>query len=293
MADFDWNDMKYFLEVARLGTLSGAARVLGVDHATVGRRIGILEHALNRKLFQRSSVGYVLTPVGRDLLTTAEQMELNALRMALDAGEQASAIGGVVRLVTADGFGNFLLAEQLQKFCENYPRLTVQLVPMQQISAQMEREAEIYITLSPGGARFASEKLSDYHLGLYASQSYLHLKGEPRSREDLRQHRFVGYIQDLLFAHELDYLDEINPGLTAKIQCLNLLAQVEATRSGAGICVLPHYIARKFPDLVSVLPAHINIERSYWMNISNDLQQAPRVRALADFIRQQAQLWAL
>jgi DNA-binding transcriptional LysR family regulator len=293
MGNFDWNDMKYFLEVARLGTLSGAARVLGVDHATVSRRIGVLEDALGRKLFHRSSIGYTLTPAGEDLIGAAEQMEALALRTAFDAGQPASALGGVVRLITADGFGNFLVASHLPRFADHYPRLTVQLVPIQQISAQVQREAEIYITLSPGGPRFAAERLKDYSLGLYAGQNYLDARGMPESREALRQHRFVGYIEDLLFARELDYLDEILPGLRAQVQCSSLLAQVEATRADAGICVLPHYIAGRSDGLVPVLAGTVELRRTYWMNISSELERTPRVRALADFVRNLAGEWNL
>lgn len=285
MTGFDWNDLRYFLEVARIGTLSGAARVLAVDHATIGRRINALERALGQVLFHRSLSGYALTPMGEDLLVHAEQMEALALRSSAAAGQPGAAMGGVVRLTTADGFGNFFLARHLQRFAALHPRLTLQLVPIQQIQPQSQREGDIAVTLTEGGARFASEQLTAYGLGLYASPAYLAEHGVPTRREDLRPHRLVGYIEDLLFSRELDYLDEVLPGLRAQVQCSSLLAQAEATQAGAGICVLPHYLVRRLPGLVPVLPEAIRLRRAYWLNLAPDAERVPRIRALADFLR--------
>lgn len=289
MSGFDWNDLKFFLEVARIGTLSGAARILAADHATVSRRISALERDLGKALFLRGANGYSLTPAGDDLLVDAEQMEKLALRSG-SGSSSGSAIGGIVRIVTPDGFGNFFLAERLRNFAQSHPRLAVQLVPIQQIQTQTQGDAGIGVTLSPGGPRFVAERLTDYPLGLYASQAYLARDGVPASREALRKHSFIGYIEDLLFSRELDYLDEISSGLRAQVQCSSLLGQVEATLSHAGICVLPHFIARRYPDLTPVLAEEVRIVRSYWMNITPEAQRVPRVRALAEFVRTQCSL---
>lgn len=288
MTGFDWNDLRFFLEVARIGTLSGSARVLGTDHATVSRRINALEHALGQTLFHRSLAGYALTPGGENLLVHAEQMEALALRSAEGSGQPGATLAGVVRLTTSDGFGNFILARHLQRFAALYPRLSLQLVPIQQIQAQSQREGDLAVTLTPGGARFASEKLADYGLGLYASSTYLSAHQPLRQREDLRPHRLVGYIEDLLFSRELDYLDDVLPGLRAQVQCSSLMAQAEATLAGAGICVLPHYLARRFSGLEAVLPETVRLRRSYWLNIAPGAERMPRIRALIDFLKQVA-----
>jgi len=286
MTGFDWNDLRFFLEVARIGTLSGAARALGTDHATVSRRINALERALGQTLFHRSLAGYALTPGGENLLVHAEQMEALALRSAEGSGQPGAALAGVVRLVTSDGFGNFVLARHLQRFTALYPRLSVQLVPIQQIQAQSQREGDVAVTLTPGGPRFSSQRLADYGLGLYASPAYLADHPPLVTSEDLRPHRLVGYIEDLLFSRELDYLDDVLPGLRAQVQCSSLLAQAEATLAGAGICVLPHYLARRFAGLVAVLPEAVRLRRSYWLNIAPGSERVPRIRALSDFLRQ-------
>lgn len=288
MTGFDWNDLRFFLEVARIGTLSGAARALGTDHATVSRRINALEHALGQTLFHRSLAGYALTPAGESLLVHAEQMEVLALRSSADSQQPGAAMAGVVRLTTADGFGNFILARHLSRFAAGHPRLTLQLVPIQQIQAQAQREGDIAVTLAPGGPRFASERLAEYGLGLYASPAYLAAHPPLEGREALRPHRLVGYIEDLLFSRELDYLDEVLPGLRAQIQCSSLLGQAEATQAGAGICVLPHYLARRRTGLVPVLPDMVALRRCYWLNTAPGAERVPRIRAVADFLRQLA-----
>lgn len=286
MAAFDWNDLRFFLEVARSGTLSGAARILGADHTTVGRRITALENALGQTLFRRSLAGYGLTPAGEDLLVHAEQMETLALRSGAGSNQPGAAMGGVVRLTTTDGFGNFFLARHLPRFTAAHPRLVVQLAPIQQTQSPSHRDGDLLVTLTASGARFSSERLAEYGLGLYASPAYLERHGAPMRRDELRPHRLVGYIEDLLFSRELDYLDEVLPGLRAQVQCSSLQAQAEATRAGAGICVLPHYLARQIDGLVPVLAGEVALRRHYWLNLAPATERAPRVHAVADFLRQ-------
>lgn len=285
---FDWDDLRYFLEVARLGTLSGAARALRIDHATVGRRVSALERALGQTLFDRSLVGYALKPAGEQLLIHAEQMEALALRSAGGLGPPGAALAGLVRLTTPDGFGNFFLAERLEMFVSAYPKLSLQLVPLQQIQAQSQRECDVAVTLTRSGARFVTEWLADYGLGLYATDGYLAAHPQIVVPDDLRSHRMVGYVEDLLVSSELDYLDDVLPGVHANVQCSSLLAQLAATRGGAGICVLPNFVTRAFPELIGVLPDQIQLRRSYWLNIAPAAVKVPRVRAFMDFLRETA-----
>jgi DNA-binding transcriptional LysR family regulator len=286
MSRFDWNDLRFFLEVARMGTLSGAARVLGTDHATVGRRINALEHSLGQTLFQRSLAGYALTLQGEALLVYAEQMEQLALRSTEGTMHPGVSLGGVVRLTTPDGFGNFFLAQHLHRFAAAYPRLALQLVAIQQVQTQSHREGDVAVTLTPGSGRFATERLGDYGLGLYASHGYLADRTRPATPEDLRGHRLIGYVDDLLFSRELDYLGEVLRGARAQLQSASLFGQANATQAGAGICVLPHYVARQFPGLTAVLPGVIELRRNYWLNVPADAVHVPRVRALSGFLKE-------
>ena len=151
---FDWNDLQHFLAAARAGTLSGAARRLGVDHATISRRLAALEQALGAKLFERNPRGYNLTQTGERLLASAEAIETEALRAERQVAGEGQRVSGTVRISTLEAFGNFFLAPLLPRLAQENPKLHLELVSIQQIVALSRREADIVITLKkPDGDR--------------------------------------------------------------------------------------------------------------------------------------------
>lgn len=133
MRPFTWDDLQYFLAVARTGQLSTAARQLRTSHVTVLRRIDRLEQALSTKLFERNPRGYLLTPMGERLVEPAEVMEREAMKFQTEATGNLAALSGVVRLSTLEGFGNFFLADRLPVLAQSYPSLFVEVVTIQQI----------------------------------------------------------------------------------------------------------------------------------------------------------------
>jgi DNA-binding transcriptional LysR family regulator len=284
-ARFDWDDLRHFLGVARAGTVSLAARRLGVDHATVIRRIDALEHALGAKLFERNPRGYNLTQRGERLLVSAELIEEEAVKAGREVGAAGQAVGGLVRISTLEGFGNFFFASRLPRLAAQYPNLTIELITIQQIVALSRREADVAITLQPPPTgRFLRDRLTDYVLYVYGTEAYLVNRPPIESREDLAGHTFCGYIDDLVFVRGLDYLDEIQRGLKARLQSSSLHAQMEAACEGYGLCVLPAFIASRRPELVPVLPDQISLKRSYWLVSSLDVAASPRVQAVRRFI---------
>ena len=286
MRPFDWDDLRYFLSVAQSGTVSAAARRLGVDHATIIRRIDALERSMAIKLFERTPRGYFLTANGERLLPSAEAIHHEARKIGREMLANSHGVGGIVRISTLEGFGNFFLAGRLPKFAEHYPNLTIELLTLQQIVALSRREADIAISLQPPETgRFFREKLTDYALFVYGARSYLDARAPIASADDLRDHVFCGYIDDLVFVRGLDYLDEIAKGLRARLQSSSLHVQTEAAIAGYGLCVLPAYIAARYPDLVPVLPDRIALKRSYWLVASADVAPSPRVQAIRRFIR--------
>jgi DNA-binding transcriptional LysR family regulator len=285
MMRYDWNDLKFFLEVARRRTLSAAARALACDHVTVSRRITSLEQSMGAALFHRSPLGYMITPAGATLLTFAEQVESAALGAAEALNSPGIGIAGKIRLSMPDGFGNHFLARRLQAFTATYPMVTLELITVPQILSLSQREGDVTVSLSPPTrGRFRTEKLTDYHLGLYAARSYIDAVAGDIEAGSLKRHRFVGYVDDLIFSRELDYLGEIASGLKAQMQSTSLFAQVMATSEGQGICVLPHFIAREFEALIRVAP-DVFLQRSYWMSSHEDIADLPRVKAVRNFIQ--------
>jgi DNA-binding transcriptional LysR family regulator len=290
MADFDWNDVRAFLAVARSGRLTAAAARLGVDHSTLSRRIAALEHSLKAKLFDRSPSGYSPTEAGRRLMPLAEEMERLALGAAETVGGSAGLIEGMVRIGSPEGFGSYFLAPRIQKLKAQYPQLVVQLVAASAVFSLAKREADVAISVSrPPAGRLLVSKLIDYDLGLYAAPDYLAEAADIRSCDDLKGHRFVSYIGDLLHFPELDFLQQVVPGGITSMESSNLVAQTRATLAGAGLCVLPAFLAREEAGLVRVLADEVNLTRSLWLTVHQDLAELARVRAAVRFIKEEVE----
>lgn len=285
MERFDWDDLRFFLAVARSGRLTAAARRLGADHATVSRRISALETALEAKLFERRPQGYALTAHGERLLAKAEAMETEALAIQSDIGGADMALAGTVRIGAPDGFGATFLAPRLPLLADAYPGLELQLIAMPRLLSLSKREADLAITLAPPKeGKVVARKLCDYRLGLYASRGYLDARPPIRAPEDLFHHRIVGYIDDLIFTPELDYLDEVAKGLRAHVQSSSVVAQMNAVVAGAGVGVIHHFMAEGDERLVPVLPEQVSITRSFWLLLHADLKDVARIRAIVDFL---------
>ena len=283
---FDWDDVRFFLAVARSRTISLAGRRLGTDHATVGRRITALEESLRLKLFERNPRGYNLTQHGEALLGMASAMESEAVRIGESAAGQQIGVTGAVRISTPEGFGNFFLAPRIGELVASHPRLAVEMITIQQIVALSRREADIAVTMTvPPNGSFVEEHLTDYRLYVYGARSYLDAAPPIRSRADIGDHPFIGYVDDLIFTRSLNYLSEIRPHLRARLQNSSLHAQLMATIGGFGLCALPAYVARTAPDLVAVLPDEISLKRSYWMVADVDMAETAQVRLTQRFLR--------
>ncbi|MBV8593912.1 MAG: LysR family transcriptional regulator [Caulobacteraceae bacterium] len=287
-AEFDWGTLGAFLAVARAGRLTAAAARLGADHTTVARRITSLEQALQAKLFNRSPTGYTLTAQGERLLTSAEAMESLALFAQSDVGGSEASVSGAVRIGAPEGVGSYFLAPRMGRLCDLHPSLEVQLVAIPGVFSLSKREADMAIVLSPPReGRLVARKLTDYRLGLYAAPSYLERHEAIRSPADLKRCRGIGYIEDLLYAPELDYLDQTAIELSAQFKSSNLIAQLRATLAGVGLCILPQFIAETEPGLLPVLPDQVRLQRSFWLVIHADAKDLARVKAVADFLVEQ------
>ena len=284
-SSIDWDDFRFVLAIVRGGSVSAAARQLGVDHATVIRRVDRLEHTLSAKLFDRRKSGYLLTEAGQRVADSAEAMESTIVANQEAVGGSRAHLTGTVRIGAPDGFGSHFLAARLVAFGERYPDLDLQLVATARLFSLSKREADIAISLTmPKEGRIVGRKLLNYSLGLYASPVYLARAPKITGRADLAAHRFVGYIEELLFTPELDYLPQISPKISPRFRSANLIAQLNATLSGFGIAVLPHFMAVAHPELEAVLPDDVSISRTFWLLMHADSKDLARIRAVADYI---------
>lgn len=281
----NWDDVKIFLAAARAGNLLGAARRLGLNHATVSRRLDALEAALGGKLFRRTPAGSELTEAGRRFLPLAERMEADAISAAAAVGGESEAVSGTVRIGAPDGFGTAFLAPRLPRLSEKHPDLQIQLVPAPRSFSLSRREADIAITVErPHEGRLVAQKLTDYRLGLYASRAYAEAHGLPANPAELSRHPLVSHVSDLLASPSLDYLRDFPPAGPSRICVSSALGQVEAVRAGAGLGVLHAFIARTHPDLVAVdsIPP---ISRAYFLVYHESVRPLASVQAAAAFIR--------
>ncbi|MGL4239143.1 MAG: LysR family transcriptional regulator [Beijerinckiaceae bacterium] len=289
----DWNDLKYFLAMVRHGRLTAAARQLGVNHSTVERRITALEKALSAKLFERPPSGFELTAKGQELVPFAEEIESRWLVAASEISGADVTLSGSVRIGAPDGLGMYFLARRLADLSVRYPELDLELVAMPQVLNPSKREADIAVGFTrPMQGHLTSRKLTDYTLSLYATTGYLEACGAPGDVTELRGSSMIGYIKDLIFVKELDYLSDIDAGLQPRLTSTNIVAQQIMALQGHGIAVLPDFMARQSPELQLVLP-DVKLTRSYYISYSNSLANLLRIRtvidAMMDWVREARQ----
>lgn len=283
----DWDNLRYFLELARSGTLLAAARRLDVDHTTVARRIQALEKQTGAALFARESDGHRLTEAGRRLQPQAEAMEA-AARAVESSTAAATSAGptGVVRIGATEGFGTVVLAPRLALLASRHPGLVVDLLALPRLVHLSRREADIVISLvRPARGPVVVSRLCDYVLQLYAARSYLAEHGPIAAREDLRGHAFISYVDDLLFSKELQLLDELHRPERFTLRSTSIMAQYQAVRAGAGLAVLPAFIADADPQLARVLPAQARFTRTFWMSMPAEGKHLARMQAAWSFLR--------
>lgn len=279
----DWDDLRVFLASARTGSFKEGARRLGLDATTVARRVQRLEDSLRTTLFVRSPRGLQLTAAGSNLLEASQGVETAVGR--LGEADSVGASMGVVRLSTSEGFGAHVLAPAVPALLDSRPGLRLELVANAGYLSASNREVDVAVTLGPpSSSRLMVEPLTDYTLGLYGAPRYLARRGRPRAIEDLTAHAFVGYIDDLIYANELRYLREIHPDLRVRTTSSSIRAQLELTRAGAGLCVLPHFMGQGDADLEPVLPDRVALKRTFYMSLHRELSENLRIRVVRDWL---------
>lgn len=260
----DWDDLRVFLAVARSESLSGAGRRLKIDPATVGRRIARLEDAVGARLFSKTPQGYALTDEGGRLLSHAERAEA-AMEGAVEALSGPEGLTGQIRIGAPDGCANYLLPQVLARICDANPGLEVQVVALPRVFNLSKREADMAIAVSrPEAGRLTVQKLTDYHLHLAASRAYLASHPPIHSAADLGAHRLVGYIPDMIFDKELDYLAEIGTS-SPPLASNSVSVQLNFLRHGAGIGVVHDFALPAAPELVRIIQDQISLKRAFWL----------------------------
>ena len=284
----EWTDLRFFLELARAGTLSGASRRLDVEHTTVARRIDRLEKELGSTLFDRSREGYELTEMGHALLPHAEAMEGAALAAAEQLGGAEVAAHGVVRLGVPEVFGVKVVAPLLADLLDVNPELSIDLLALPSFANLANREADLGVMLDPPTTgRYMVTRLASFRFYLYASPGYLARHPPIREQANLAKHYFVDYVQDRLASRELSYMGELGFTPRRRLCCSGMTAQIEAASLGMGLMMAPPYAVPDNGRLVKVLPDFF-AERSFWLAAPTDLYRLRRVKVVWNLLRDYA-----
>jgi len=286
----DWDHLRFFAALAQTGTLVGAARALEVEHTTVARRIQALEQQLGHPLFVREASGHKLSEAGKQLLPVAQAMEHAARgveRLGLQTAAEPSSVAGLVRVGVTEGLGVQLVAAPLALLAQQYPKLSVDLLALPRLMHLSRREADIVISLErPKRGTVVVSKLADYHLYLYGERQYLARKPLVRSSDDLRHHQFIDYVDDLLFSKELQLLAQLHKPTHYVFRSTSIAAQYAAVRAGAGLAVLPAFLADKDPLLQRVLPEAAKFERTFWMSMPEEAKGVVRIQTVWRLLKQ-------
>jgi len=275
----DWEDVRYFVALARNGTLSATARGLRVNHATVARRIASLETLLGRALFDRRSNGYALTAEGRAVLSGASAMDeaaLSVLRRA-DVGTELS---GLVRLAAGRVLAERFLIDRLRGLHDRYPAIDLEVTGGSRVVSLAKREADIALRYgSAEDSELVARRVARITFGLYASAAY---------RDKLKTGQmpaFVGFDEGSDFIAEAAWLARQFRGRRFSFRTNSQTTQAAAARAGYGVALLPRYIvAAHEPDLVEVSLGGRLPEREVWLLVRRDLTRVPRVRAVTDYL---------
>lgn len=282
----EWNDLRVFLTVARLGTISQAGERLNIEHSTVSRRIDRLEEKLAVVLFDRRRSGYALTDAGRRLIPHAEKMETALLEAVGQSLDQAEFIEGTVRIGTPEAFGIHVLAPSLAALRQRHPGLHVELMAQPQFPSLVTREVEILVTLEPPEVgRYKVARLAQVDYFLYCSSGYRDSHSPIRELGDVVHHEFVDYIHDGSVSDRYRILEELTPHPKRSFTATSVLAQRTAAAAGLGLVLLTPYVARQSSDLISIFPNQPLMTRSLWIAAPEDLLKIKRYRFVWDHVR--------
>ena len=280
----NWDNARFFLAVARTSTLRGAAQRLGVDQATVGRRIAGLEEELSAKLFLRTSTALVLTPAGEALIGPAEAMEQAAHTIERRVAGIDEQLAGTIRVATTDTMAATFVLPAIARLRQQHPGIDVVCMASKSIANLTKREADVAVrTLRPDASDLIARRIGQMETGVYASRSYVAARGEPEEGAAFAGHDLVLYPRNEVPWMWDDLCGEPITRGRVVLQSNSATALIEAVAAGMGMTELVCRRAEAYPQLVRVLPNRRSLQ-DVWLVTHADLHKTARVRALLDCI---------
>lgn len=272
---FDWEDLRYFSTFARTGSLASAAKKLGVDHATVARRITSLEASVNLKLVDRRPRSYILTEDGRQVARYGEQMSASAYSLERFSGAEQNVVEGDVIIAAPHVFIGNLIAPHIGSFYKRYPRLRLSLTGTKERLSLTRREADITIGMvRPVEAAVVARRLGRVKFMLYGSAEYL------ASGCELS---FIAYDESVTITPQQAWLKKQCAGRPVVFFSNDLRIQAITAAGHAGIALLPDYLAKEY-NLVPAEPGGPALTQDIWLSVHEDVRHARHISAVVDFL---------
>ena len=290
-SDIGWELYRSFLGVLNHGSLSGAARALGVAQPTMGRHIAALEESLGLALFTRSQTGFLPTEAGQSLRVYAESLQSTVAALERAAASQGSKVKGTVRVTASDVIGVEVLPPIVASLREQHPDLVVELALTDRVQDLVRREADIAVRMTrPRQELLVAQRVGQAVLGLHAHRNYLSRRGIPKNVADLAHHALIGFDETTAFIRDAGKAFSAWHREAFSVRTDNNLAQLALIRSGAGIGVCQAAIAHRDDQLVRLLPKQVSLSLEVWITMHQDLRTSPRCRvtfdALVDGLKQ-------
>jgi len=286
----DWNDLRYFLAVAREGSTLKAGNSLRVSQTTVARRLAALEQALGLPLFDRRQAGYALTPAGEQLVARAKEVEASAIGFEEAAASHGRDLSGTVSLTTHEMFAVTLLQPMLRELHERHPDIVINIDTREELLDLGSGAADIAFrstaaTTQPAG--IVGRRLGTDDWTLYCSRDYADRHGLPQTREDLQKHTLIGGGGENLWRHYSAWLRDLGLEDNVGVHHASSIGLLSGVRSGFGIGVLPCIVADAEPDLVRCFPPRETHGRILWLLTHERVRHTPRVRVVIDYLYQE------
>jgi len=273
----DWEDLRHFAALARDKSLSAAARRLGVDHATVARRVAALEASLKLKLVDRRPRAYVLTADGERIAVLAAGMEEGAYAVERAAAAGQAGLAGSVCISAPPTLANTLIAPRLGELLGRHPGLSVRLIGEKRSASLSRREADVAVRLSrPTENSLVARKVGSFSFALYAAPGYL-------ATHTPAQYGFIAYDESLEDVPQQRWLKAVAGVRTIVARINDLEGHRAAARAGVGMAALPLFMGDD--PLLEAVPARLKpVSRDIWLVVHRDMRRAPSVRAVMDFL---------
>ncbi len=286
-SDIGWELYHSYLSVLTEGSLSGAARALGIAQPTVGRHIAALEKALGVTLFTRSQLGLLPTDAALALQPFAQAMSTSATALKRAAEGQGSGIKGTVRITASEVIGVEVLPPILADLQTTYPDLKLELVLTNRVQDLLNREADIAVRMTqPKQEQLIARRVGQVDLGFHAHKAYLQLRGTPQTLADLAHHALIGFDEETPFVRAARKGFPLWSRDAFALRTDSDVGQLALIRAGCGIGICQNALAARDPQLVHLLPESLTIGLETWLTMHEDLRNTPRCKLTFDALLQ-------